>query len=187
MKPRNISDSLKDRRYYVPLENYSAKRVQVIDAFLTTNRRIDTENLWLEMQAQEQRFKSSCVDQSMNWLTRRNLCVKMKMTKEFGFIIKKTIRNSLVLFQTAFEKFGQSMPNSIGIKKNWARDVKKSILFKFRRKSGRSKFIDYLILIVIELVCKLVEFFAKLNFWFKSKLSEFKKRSLLNINEAFEI
>ena len=34
---------------------------------------------------------------------------------------------------------------------------------------------------------KLHEFFAKLDFWFKSRLSEFQKRSLLVVNEAFEI
>ncbi|MEM6816085.1 MAG: hypothetical protein AAF600_17140, partial [Bacteroidota bacterium] len=31
------------------------------------------------------------------------------------------------------------------------------------------------------------ESFAKLDFWFKSRLSEFQKRSLLGVNEAFEI
>ncbi|MEM6736523.1 MAG: hypothetical protein AAF620_10695, partial [Bacteroidota bacterium] len=31
------------------------------------------------------------------------------------------------------------------------------------------------------------ESFAKLDFWFKSRLSEFQKRSLLVVNEAFEI
>ncbi|MEM6738390.1 MAG: hypothetical protein AAF620_20220, partial [Bacteroidota bacterium] len=31
------------------------------------------------------------------------------------------------------------------------------------------------------------ESFAKLDFWFKSRLSEFQKRSLLTVNEAFEI
>ncbi|MEM6737533.1 MAG: hypothetical protein AAF620_15840 [Bacteroidota bacterium] len=31
------------------------------------------------------------------------------------------------------------------------------------------------------------ETFAKLDFWFKSRLSEFQKRSLLVVNEAFEI
>ncbi|MEM6737718.1 MAG: hypothetical protein AAF620_16770, partial [Bacteroidota bacterium] len=29
--------------------------------------------------------------------------------------------------------------------------------------------------------------FAKLDFWLKSRLSEFQKRSLLVVNEAFEI
>ncbi|MEM6816630.1 MAG: Uma2 family endonuclease, partial [Bacteroidota bacterium] len=33
----------------------------------------------------------------------------------------------------------------------------------------------------------LLESFAKLDFWFKSRLSEFQKRSLLGVNEAFEI
>ncbi|MEM6735885.1 MAG: hypothetical protein AAF620_07440 [Bacteroidota bacterium] len=33
----------------------------------------------------------------------------------------------------------------------------------------------------------LIESFAKLDFWFKSRLSEFQKRSLLIVNEAFEI
>ncbi|MEM8938706.1 MAG: hypothetical protein AAGC64_05090 [Bacteroidota bacterium] len=33
----------------------------------------------------------------------------------------------------------------------------------------------------------LKESFAKLDFWFKSRLSEFQKRSLLVVNEAFEI
>ena len=33
----------------------------------------------------------------------------------------------------------------------------------------------------------LLESFAKLDFWFKSRLSEFQKRSLLVVNEAFEI
>ncbi|MEM0941587.1 MAG: hypothetical protein AAF600_15825 [Bacteroidota bacterium] len=33
----------------------------------------------------------------------------------------------------------------------------------------------------------LLESFAKLDFWLKSKLSEFQKRSLLVVNEAFEI
>ncbi|MEM6736236.1 MAG: hypothetical protein AAF620_09225 [Bacteroidota bacterium] len=32
-----------------------------------------------------------------------------------------------------------------------------------------------------------MESFAKLDFWFKSRLSEFQKRSLLVVNEAFEI
>ncbi|MEM6737514.1 MAG: hypothetical protein AAF620_15745 [Bacteroidota bacterium] len=31
------------------------------------------------------------------------------------------------------------------------------------------------------------ESFAKLDFWFKSRLLEFQKRSLLVVNEAFEI
>ncbi|MEM6738449.1 MAG: hypothetical protein AAF620_20520 [Bacteroidota bacterium] len=31
------------------------------------------------------------------------------------------------------------------------------------------------------------ESFAKLDFWFKSRLSEFQKRSLLVVNEAFEM
>ncbi|MEM8940303.1 MAG: hypothetical protein AAGC64_13265, partial [Bacteroidota bacterium] len=31
------------------------------------------------------------------------------------------------------------------------------------------------------------ESFAKLDFWLKSRLSEFQKRSLLVVNEAFEI
>ncbi|MEM6736141.1 MAG: hypothetical protein AAF620_08745 [Bacteroidota bacterium] len=31
------------------------------------------------------------------------------------------------------------------------------------------------------------ESFAKLDFWFKSRLSEFQKRSLPVVNEAFEI
>ncbi|MEM6737525.1 MAG: hypothetical protein AAF620_15800 [Bacteroidota bacterium] len=34
---------------------------------------------------------------------------------------------------------------------------------------------------------KIVESFAKLDFWFKSRRSEFQKRSLLVVNEAFEI
>ncbi|MEM6734537.1 MAG: hypothetical protein AAF620_00580 [Bacteroidota bacterium] len=33
----------------------------------------------------------------------------------------------------------------------------------------------------------LIESFAKLDFWFKSRLSEFQKRSLMVVNEAFEI
>ncbi|MEM6736462.1 MAG: hypothetical protein AAF620_10390 [Bacteroidota bacterium] len=33
----------------------------------------------------------------------------------------------------------------------------------------------------------LIESFAKLDFWFKSRLMEFQKRSLLVVNEAFEI
>ncbi|MEM8939835.1 MAG: hypothetical protein AAGC64_10860, partial [Bacteroidota bacterium] len=33
----------------------------------------------------------------------------------------------------------------------------------------------------------LIESFAKLDFWFKSRLSEFQKRSLLVVNEAFKI
>ncbi|MEM6816743.1 MAG: hypothetical protein AAF600_20535, partial [Bacteroidota bacterium] len=32
-----------------------------------------------------------------------------------------------------------------------------------------------------------LESFAKLDFWLKSRLSEFQKRSLLVVNEAFEI
>ncbi|MEM6735119.1 MAG: hypothetical protein AAF620_03515 [Bacteroidota bacterium] len=32
-----------------------------------------------------------------------------------------------------------------------------------------------------------LESFAKLDFWLKSRLSEFQKRSLLIVNEAFEI
>ncbi|MEM6816674.1 MAG: hypothetical protein AAF600_20185, partial [Bacteroidota bacterium] len=35
--------------------------------------------------------------------------------------------------------------------------------------------------------CYSLEFFAKLDFWLKSRLSEFQKRSLLVVNEAFEI
>ncbi|MEM6737613.1 MAG: hypothetical protein AAF620_16240, partial [Bacteroidota bacterium] len=34
---------------------------------------------------------------------------------------------------------------------------------------------------------RVIESFAKLDFWFKSRLSEFQKRSLLVVNEAFEI
>ncbi|MEM6736915.1 MAG: hypothetical protein AAF620_12700, partial [Bacteroidota bacterium] len=34
---------------------------------------------------------------------------------------------------------------------------------------------------------RLLESFAKLDFWLKSRLSEFQKRSLLVVNEAFEI
>ncbi|MEM0940967.1 MAG: hypothetical protein AAGI25_14445, partial [Bacteroidota bacterium] len=33
----------------------------------------------------------------------------------------------------------------------------------------------------------ILESFAKLDFWLKSRLSEFQKRSLLVVNEAFEI
>ncbi|MEM6736607.1 MAG: hypothetical protein AAF620_11115 [Bacteroidota bacterium] len=33
----------------------------------------------------------------------------------------------------------------------------------------------------------MLESFTKLDFWFKSRLSEFQKRSLLVVNEAFEI
>ncbi|MEM6737761.1 MAG: hypothetical protein AAF620_17005 [Bacteroidota bacterium] len=33
----------------------------------------------------------------------------------------------------------------------------------------------------------LIESFAKLDFWFKSRLSEFQKRSLLVIDETFKI
>ncbi|MEM6737237.1 MAG: hypothetical protein AAF620_14325 [Bacteroidota bacterium] len=33
----------------------------------------------------------------------------------------------------------------------------------------------------------LIAYFAKLHFWFKSRLSEFQKRSLLVVYEAFEI
>ncbi|MEM6735016.1 MAG: hypothetical protein AAF620_02995 [Bacteroidota bacterium] len=37
------------------------------------------------------------------------------------------------------------------------------------------------------LSCYFIESFAKLDFWFKSRLSEFQKRSLQSVNEAFEI
>ncbi|MEM6736456.1 MAG: hypothetical protein AAF620_10350 [Bacteroidota bacterium] len=43
---------------------------------------------------------------------------------------------------------------------------------------------DFVILFEINY---LIESFAKLDFWFKSRLSEFQKRSLLVVNEAFEI
>ncbi|MEM0940905.1 MAG: hypothetical protein AAGI25_14110, partial [Bacteroidota bacterium] len=38
-----------------------------------------------------------------------------------------------------------------------------------------------------EIFCRVLESFAKLDFWLKSRLSEFQKRSLLVVNEAFEI
>ncbi|MEM6734618.1 MAG: hypothetical protein AAF620_00990 [Bacteroidota bacterium] len=34
---------------------------------------------------------------------------------------------------------------------------------------------------------RIIESFAKLDFWLKSRLSEFQKRSLPIVNEAFEI
>ncbi|MEM6736541.1 MAG: hypothetical protein AAF620_10785 [Bacteroidota bacterium] len=42
-------------------------------------------------------------------------------------------------------------------------------------------------MVVVDSCNLFVESFAKLDFWLKSRLSEFQKRSLLVVNEAFEI
>ncbi|MEM8940069.1 MAG: hypothetical protein AAGC64_12050 [Bacteroidota bacterium] len=82
MNSKSISQILQDRRYFIPTGgNYSATRIQVIEAFLANDSPIDAENLWFNMRALEQRVNLSSVYNALNWLVKQQLCTKLKNAK----------------------------------------------------------------------------------------------------------
>ncbi|MEM6735335.1 MAG: transcriptional repressor [Bacteroidota bacterium] len=83
MNSKSISKSLQDSSYYIPTGgNYSATRIQVIEAFLANDSPINAENLWLNMRALEQRVSLSSVYNALNWLVKQQLCTKLKNAKD---------------------------------------------------------------------------------------------------------